>query len=580
MTSIITRISLAVSLAACLSLPLFAQQSPSLTGLSDNDAVVNSIYSITEDNLEVMSILDELSNGIGPRLTSSQNLTEACEWAQAKFDSFGLSNSRLEEWGTFPVGFDRRLSVGALTSPRKMELSFNTNSWTPGTAGKVSGPAFVAPKNAEELAALSGKLSNAWIMCSTTKYSPRFNNPDGDSLRDKFGAMCLAEGFAGVIKPSGKSGLLLTRGRYKIDPDSLPDKINIVLLRDQFAEIHQMAKDGDEVELEFDIEQTFTAGPIPLYNVLAEIPGTDLADEIIIVGGHIDSWDGARGAQDNGTGTSTTLEAARVLKKTIDELGVMPRRTIRFMLWSGEEQGLLGSRAYIKQHPEENEIISAVLVHDGGTNTCSGIQATTDLKPLFDEVFAPIIGHTAELEDEDLRFKIIDVKRLPRGVGSDHDSYLSAGVPGFFWEQSGDANYTYIHHTQYDTIDEVVPAYQFASVRVIASSAWRMANMNQALPREILNQSQENNRPQRHAIGVYLNNEMAVDDLVENGLAVKAGIKVGDIIVSVAGNEIKSLIDLRKALADNKDTREIIWTRQGTKMSAVFDWKNNKILTK
>jgi carboxypeptidase Q len=578
MTSIISRFLLISSLGAALCLPLNAQLSESLTGLEASDSVVDAIYTIDDTDLQVMSVLDELSNGIGARLTSSKNLTEACHWAQDKFASFGLSNSRLEEWGSFPVGFDRRLSVGAMTSPHKLELSFNTNAWTPGTVGKVTGPAIVAPQTEEELASLAGKLNNAWILSSTNKYAPRFSNLEGDSFRDRFGAMCLAEGYAGVIKPCSKSGLLLTRGRYKIDPNDLPNEVNITLLREQFADIFQLAKEGADVQLEFDIEQTFTAGPIPLYNVLAEIPGTDLANEIVIVGGHIDSWDGARGAQDNGTGTSTTLEAARILKKTIDELGLQPRRTIRFMLWSGEEQGLLGSRAYIEQHPAENEVISAVLVHDGGTNTCSGIQATPELSPLFEEVFGPVIEHTANNEDEDLRFRLVPVKRLPRGVGSDHDSYLKVGVPGFFWEQNGNASYTYIHHTQHDTIDEVVPEYQLASVRVIASGAWRIANMNQALPREALNSSRANSGSRRHSLGVFLGDAMTIDELVKGGLAEQAGIKVGDILISVAGVKIEDFQGLRKILANSEQQRAVVWSHGGKEMTATFDWKKSAVI--
>ncbi|MFT7516653.1 MAG: carboxypeptidase Q [Myxococcota bacterium] len=580
MYSIISKFSLVAALSASLCLPASAQQDASLTGLSPSDPVVDAIYAIDDADLQVMNILDELSNGIGPRLTSSKNLTEACNWAQDKFTAYGLSNSRLEEWGTFPVGFDRRLSVGSMTLPRKMELSFNTNAWMPGTNGNVSGPAFLAPRTEEELLALKGSLRNAWILASTNKYAPRFDNSEGEELRDRFGAMCLAEGFAGVIKPSRKSGLLRTGGRYKIDANDLPDKTQITLLHTQFSDIYKMAEDGVAVQLEFDIEQSFTAGPIPLYNVLAEIPGTDLAHEIVIIGGHIDSWDGARGAQDNGTGTSTTLEAARILKKTIDELGLKPRRTIRFMLWSGEEQGLLGSLAYIEQHPEENAVISAVLVHDGGTNTCSGIQATPELEPLFNEVFAPLIKHTADLEDKDLRFQLEKVKRLPRGVGSDHDSYLRAGVPGFFWSQRGNTSYTYIHHTQHDTIDEVVPAYQLASARVIASGAWRIANMDQALPRTALNAASDKPAPRRHALGVFLGDGMSIDDVVKDGLAAQAGIKAGDTIISIGGNNIKSQQDLRKALSDKKPVRTVIWLHQGKKMSADFDWKNNKVSKK
>ena len=160
----------------------------------------------------------------------------------------------------------------------------------------------------------------------------------------------------------------------------------MTLLRKQFDEIAGWLKDGKAVTLEFDIRNYFKKGPIKLYNVIADIPGTEKPDEYVIVGGHIDSWDGATGATDNGTGVSTTLEAARILMKA----GVKPKRTIRFMLWSGEEQGLLGSAAYVKAHKDLMPKISAVLVHDGGTNYLSGIGATEAMLSDFEQVFAPV----------------------------------------------------------------------------------------------------------------------------------------------------------------------------------------------
>ena len=570
---------LLLALAVPLS-PALAQETEtvaaaeSLTGLSANDPIVDAIYAITDEEMQVEEILTELVEGIGPRLTGSQNLTEAGEWAVAKFKSFGIENVRMEEWGTFPVGFDRRFSKGSIIWPVKKDLVFMTRSWTPGTDGPQRGYALLAPTTEEDLAALEGYLAGAWIIASSGTYAPRFDT-DKDELRDRFGKMCDEEGILGVIRPGNRSGLLVTSGNYRLDYNDLPTRVSIQVHRDQFAEIFEMLKEGTEdVELEFDIDQSFKEGPIPQYNVIAEIPGTDLANELIIFGGHLDSWDGAGGAQDNGTGTSTTLEAARMLMKVMNEQGVKPRRTIRFILWGGEEQGLLGSRAYIAQHPEENERISAVLVHDGGTNACSGIRATPLMMPLFQEAFGPIIEHTADAEDDNLRFRLVSAARLPRGVGSDHDAYLSANVPGFFWEQFGGANYTYVHHTQHDWIPEVVQSFQRGTARVVASAAWRLANMDQAVPRKDMD------GPPQRRVGVRLGDGMTVQEIVEEGLAAQAGMAKGDIIVSVDGKNVDDRRALGMSLRSLKtDSAKIVWKRGEKLMAATFDWKAKTAVT-
>ena len=229
--------------------------------------------------------------------------------------------------------------------------------------------------------------------------------------------------------------------------------------------------------LEFDIRNYFKKGPIPLYNVIADIPGTEFPDEYVIVGGHIDSWDGATGTTDNGTGCATTLEAARILMKS----GVKPRRTIRFMLWSGEEQGLFGSRDYVKAHPELMPKISVVLVHDMGTNYLSGVGVTQAMKSDIDVALAPLVGL-----DPAMPFTIREVAGLSRGGGSDHASFTAAGVPGLFWRQSGSAVYNQTHHTQHDTYDRAVPEYQKHSSVVAALGALGIANLDHLLSREAL----------------------------------------------------------------------------------------------
>ena len=574
-------------LAALLAAPLAALPAPQgavaaptsaatartlpLTGLPERDSVVDAIYAVEE--LQVMDHLDELVNGIGPRLTSSTNLTEACEWAVERFRGWGLENVRMEAWGEIPVGFDRYHSRGRMVAPRKMGLVFTTPAWTPGTDGARRGAARIAPRDETELEAARGTLAGAWVLCPTVR--PRFDS-DADDYPSALGRFLDAEGIAGTI--SGSRGeLVITSGRRPASAEAVETRTAVQLRRDQFGEIVAMLEDGEAVELEFDVAQAFVTGPIPVYNVLAEIPGSDLADEIVIIGGHIDSWDGAGGAQDNGTGTSTTMEAARILSQVLREQGLQPRRTIRFMLWSGEEQGLLGSRAYIQQHPEENDRISAVLVHDGGTNACSGIVGTPAMMPLFEEVFGPIVAHTADNPDEVLRFTLREVEFLPMGIGSDHDSYLSAGVPGFFWQQRGRTNYTYIHHTQHDWIDEVAPDYQDFTSRVVASGAWRVANMEQAVPREAMtdpNRGRGGGRPvNRRALGVNLEDGgLALSAVTADGLAAKAGMKVGDLLVAIGDTRLKSVEDLRGAVRGGDARRLVVWKRGETLHAAWFDW--------
>ena len=270
--------------------------------------------------------------------------------------------------------------------------------------------------------------------------------------------------------------LILTGGSYKVDFDNLPTIPSVTLLKEQWDEIKGMVVEGEDVQVAFDIRNHFRKGPIPLYNVIAEIPGTEFPEECVIVGGHIDSWDGATGATDNAAGCATTMEAARILMAA----GVKPRRTIRFMLWSGEEQGLLGSRAYVDQNREDVVAnVSAVFVHDGGTNYVAGIRCTEAMKADFEKVFAAAIDL-----DERAPFQIETIQQMrPRG-GSDHQPFIRAGVPGFFWMQRGRATYRTTHHTQYDTYETVVPEYQQHSSIVIAIGALGTANLDHLLPRD------------------------------------------------------------------------------------------------
>ncbi|MDA7977929.1 MAG: M20/M25/M40 family metallo-hydrolase [Pirellulales bacterium] len=462
---------------------------PIKTGSKQTD--IEKIIELGKNDNRVMEHLEHLSNRIGPRLTGSDGLQRACEWAVEYFKSMGIENAHMEQWGEFPVGFERGPWFGRITKPVEENLMFGTNAWTAGTNGRQIGYAIMLPKTKAEWEAAEPKMKGAFVLAPrAARRSGRgrgrqnagnqaAGGQDDDALSQAEATRMAQEaGIAGLVYPTrGDSGLIVTSGNYRVEWDNLPTIPRIDLLHTQWNSIAERLAAGEEVELEFDIRNFFKKGPIPLYNVIADIPGTEFPDEYVIVGGHIDSWDLATGAQDNGTGCSTTFECARLLM----EAGIKPRRTIRFMLWSGEEQGLLGSRAYCQQNPDIVDKVSACLVHDGGTNYVAGIRCTPNMTAIMNEVFAP-----AMTLDERTQFTVEEVEAL-RGGGSDHASFIRAGAPGFFWAQAGRTSYTYVHHTQWDTYDSAVPEYQEHSSIVIALGAYGLAQLDEMLPRDMMN---------------------------------------------------------------------------------------------
>ncbi|MBI3857636.1 MAG: M20/M25/M40 family metallo-hydrolase [Planctomycetes bacterium] len=503
--------------------------------LPQTDPVVEAIVKEERSSSRVMEYLDHLVNKIGPRLTSSTRLTRACEWTRGEFEKMGLK-ARLEEWGTFPVGFDRGPWSAKMTEPEAMDLLIGFNAWSAGTEGPVTGAAVLAPTTDEELAAVKEKLKGAWIISSSRgpeKYRVAYDDA----------------GAAGVIRTEGGE-LIHTGGSSRIEWDKLPTRVTVTMLGSHHKKIVDLLKAGKEVKLTIDIKVEFKQGPIKVYNVIAELPGTEKPDEYVIVGGHLDSWDGATGTTDNGTGVSTTLEAARLLTK----VGAKPKRTIRFMLWSGEEQGLLGSRAYIKAHPEENAKISAVIVHDGGTNYASGLNATEAMLPIFEKALEPLL-HL----DDSMGFVLRKVPGLPRGIGSDHDSYLAVGVPGFFWLQAGRAKYGFGHHTQNDTFDKAIPEYQRHTSMVVAIGALRIADLAEPVPRANLTAPQG----KRRMLGVQLDNDLQITDVVKDGPADKAGLKPGDKLLKLNGQQIGDTIMLGQAIQSAPKETKVLIQRGG-----------------
>ncbi|MEQ8770914.1 MAG: M20/M25/M40 family metallo-hydrolase [Phycisphaerales bacterium] len=275
--------------------------------------------------------------------------------------------------------------------------------------------------------------------------------------------------------------------------------VEVNVIAPDYDYINSRVIDGVPFEVEFNLDHELTAGPIACHNVIAEIPGTELPDEVVIMSAHLDSWDGpgSQGVVDNGTGCAVMMEAARLLMAS----GVRPKRTIRFALWTGEEQGLHGSREYVEDLSEaELEKISAAFVDDGGTNFQGGIPAADYMVPFLAAASAPINGiffdqtdYDAAMSDDDASNDAyagyMNVNIRPTGdsisthSGSDHASFNRAGVPGFFWDEIGRANYRYGWHTQHDTMALAIPGYLQQSSTNSAVVAYQLADAPSRLPR-------------------------------------------------------------------------------------------------
>jgi carboxypeptidase Q len=269
---------------------------------------------------------------------------------------------------------------------------------------------------------------------------------------------------------------VITSGSWRVDPANLPKGKRAIVRKSDMDKIVAAMDAGKPVELEFNLDQKWVKGPRPQYNIIAEIKGTEKPDEVVIVSGHFDSWDGpgAMGVNDNGTGSSTALEAARILNK----VGAKPKRTIRFILWTGEEQGLFGSTAYVALHAKDLDKISAVIVDDGGTNYHGGYVGIESQKAIMEAAFAPVAAAFPELP---MQFRV--TPSMPRGGGSDHAPFNAVGVPGFFTIESGRSDYNFVHHTQHDHLKYAIPEYLVQSSVCHAVVAYNLANLDTLLPR-------------------------------------------------------------------------------------------------
>jgi hypothetical protein len=548
-----------------VELALSATPEPAPVAAPQPASELERLVELARRDNRVQEHLRVLCTQIGPRLTGSARLQEACEWSREQLESFGLVSS-LERWGEFAVGFERGPWRGGMVAPVALEFECNTFAWTPGTDGPKRGPALAYPTTSAELAALRERIPGAWLVRPPAAaleneagevVFAKPAQPAGELVEEVQAALVELGGLGEVRGARGE--LLITDGNPRIEWDELPKLVQVRLTRSHHDQLWTHLAAGQPVELEFDVANRFVPGPVPLYNVVADLRGDELPDEYVIVSAHLDSWDGAQGAIDNGTGCATTLEAARLLALA----GVEPRRTIRFILWTGEEQGLLGSQAYVEQHPELLPRISAVLNHDEGTNYLSGLTTTAAMRPALESACAPI----EDLHPE-YSFELHEVDGLPSMIGSDQDSFVRAGVPGFFWRQSGRSDYEHYHHTQHDLFEAAIPEYQEYSALVVAVTALNLANLPELLDRTGLK------APEPRRMGVELDGTR-ITALSGGGRAEAAGLQVGDVLLAIDGEGMRNEGSIRGALRRGA-SRKVVRIQRGTEtLEVVLDWSDD-----
>lgn len=444
------------------------------------DATARRITELGKQDPQVMIWLDVLSNRFGGRMTGSDAYTHAALWAKTQLGSWGVA-SELEEAGSMPVGFNRGPSSGRILLPTQQPLRFTTPAYSSGTKGVQSGAVVIGPRTLTEAQARQNEFKNAWVLI------------EGDSTgegRDGNGAhqpkpitlQLIQAGALGTIQSAEEP--LFSAATSPGDWANLPDLPDIKLAEEQYLDIKKNVSQHQEVRLEFDIRNWFYPGPVPYHNVIAKITGSEKPEEIVILGAHLDSYDGGTGAADNGAGFSSVMEAMRLLVKS----GTKPRRSILMIGFAGEELGCIGAYAFAQRHAGELDQVVMMLNRDTRPGAITGITVPGKWKKPFDRV-------TLDLQDVhpvfDFQTTFSDVARdkskaFSGRAGSDDAVFTLKGVPTPRLVNASDFEYDKVHHTVLDTYEQVLPfktALQHSAI-ALALIAYEVANAPEDISRE------------------------------------------------------------------------------------------------
>jgi carboxypeptidase Q len=515
---------------------------------------------------EVMQTLSYLSDVIGPRLTASPGMKRANEWTRDQLTRWGLQNAHLEAWGPFGRGWTLKKFSAQVSEPIAIPLIAYPKAWSPGTEGPLTAEVvYVDARDDAALQKFKGKLNGKIVLTAPMREVPAHFEAQGTRLdykdllaladapeprqgggRGNFGgnnaraAFTFAanklrffqqEGAAMLIDPSrGDGGTIFVQSAQVPPPPADPNvttptrgtppyagnaKITpqLVLAVEHYNRIVRMLQAGEPVKMTVDLSVAYQDSDLMGYNTIAEIPGSDLKDEIVMLGGHMDSWHSGTGATDNAAGCAVAMEAVRI----IQALGLKPRRTIRIALWSGEEQGLLGSRAYVAQHfgSMQNPATSAAPATGGGTNAGNGngngngngatapAQPTLVRKPDYEKFagYFNLDNGTGKIRgvylqgNEGVRglfrqwlapFKDMGANTLSisNTGGTDHLAFDAIGLPGFQFIQDEIEYDTRTHHSNQDVFDRIQADDMKQAATIMAAFVYNTAMRDQKLPRK------------------------------------------------------------------------------------------------
>ncbi|HEX7295840.1 MAG TPA: M20/M25/M40 family metallo-hydrolase [Pyrinomonadaceae bacterium] len=512
------RIIATLLIVALLSLPVLAQ-----TSVNDT-ALLARIREEAMQRSQIMKTMHMFTDVYGPRLTGSPNHKNAAEWAVRQMTAWGLQNAHIEPWDFGHPGWLNERLTAHIIAPVKDQLVAEVLAWTPSTKGVVQAKAvqIVLPDRPtpEQLttvfAGLRSRVKGRIVLVGKPAVLPVNLNPPAKRLTDeqlqqRFGpnprpfpqasptptpapnaprpltGRQIDERLDTFLKTNGALIRVNDAGREHRQIRAFNnrtfdvDKVvpTVVMSNEDFGRITRILADGTDVTLEFNIVNRVYPEGVTSYNTIGEIPGTDKKDEVIMLGGHLDSWHAATGATDNAIGCAIMMEAARILKT----LGVQPRRTIRVALWSGEEQGLLGSQAYVKEHfgsfeePKPGyEKFGGYFNIDSGTGRVRGasVFGPSDAANIMKEILAPFAA------DGVLGANPSRSRNLG---GSDHTSFSNAGLPGIGMGQDPIEYGTHTWHTNLDTYERILEDDVKKDAMVVAWSVYQLAMRDSLLPR-------------------------------------------------------------------------------------------------
>ena len=489
-------------------------------------AELDAVALIKDEGLQRSQVMDTLwylTDVHGPRLTNSPAIRAAAAWAEGRLRDWGVSNVREETWGPFGRGWVNDRIAANVIAPQPFPLLTAPRAWTPSTDGPVKADVAVTAIRAEaDFAAWTGKLSGKVVLnnpiadvrmvmaplgrrytdqelidIQAQQVNPgrgrgarpgggRGGTPPDPNFRDKLTAFFAKEGVVATLEPaSGRNdhgSILVTNAPasyYGTTPPMMTPQLMVA--SEQYNRILRLVDGKVPVQVEIDIRNRFVGDTLDSFNVVAELPGTDKAAEVVMLGAHFDSWHSGTGATDNAAGSATMMEAMRILKAT----GLPLRRTVRLALWTGEEQGLLGSRAYVKKHFADRDTMALLPEHaqlsgyfnmDNGGGAIRGVflQGNEAVRPVFAAWMEP--------------FRSLGMTTLAmRNTGStDHVPFDDVGLSGFQFIQDPLEYGTDSHHSNNDVYDRLQPEDLMKNAVIIASFVYHTANRDELLPRKPL----------------------------------------------------------------------------------------------